>query len=189
MSAESPKIPAQRPEPPEEAPAPTAASLLPRGGRDLDQERARRLAAVIAPGVRDFKVLVLPGDPAAKARPRFTKEGRTYKTDADSAAEARTGWKLRQAFRQPWTGNLAVAAVFFRPDRQRIDTDNLIKHICDAGNGIGWIDDAQITAAYGVVELDVEHPRTVLVVARHVSSLDRSDVAAKPRRAPRKKQG
>jgi Holliday junction resolvase RusA-like endonuclease len=187
MSGEAAKIPPQRDGGPGEVLAPTAASLLPAGGLELDGERARRLAAVIAPGVRDFKFLVLPGAPAAKARPRFTTEGRTYKTGADAAAEARTGWKLRQAFRQPWTGNLAVAAVFFRPDRQRIDTDNLIKHVCDAGNGIAWVDDAQITAAYGVVELDVEYPRTVLVVARHVSSLDRSDVAAKPRRAPRKR--
>jgi Holliday junction resolvase RusA-like endonuclease len=188
MSGDAAKIPQQRdPGAPAESLAPTASSLLPAGGRDLDQERARRLASVIAPGVRDFKVLVLPGDPAAKARPRFTKAGQTYKTDADTAAEARTGWKLRAAFRQPWTGNLAIAAVFFRQDRQRIDTDNLIKHVCDAGNGIAWIDDAQITAAYGVVELDAEHPRTVLVVARHVSSLDRSDVAVKPRRAPRKR--
>ncbi|MGW6391124.1 RusA family crossover junction endodeoxyribonuclease [Streptomyces sp. NPDC055103] len=167
---------------------PTAASLLPSGGRDLDRERARRLAAVLAPGVRDFKVLVLDGPPPAKARPRFA-EGRTYKTEADTAAEQRTAWKLRPVFRQPWTGNLAIGAVFFRPDRQRIDTDNLLKHICDAGNGIAWVDDAQITAAYGVVELDVEHPRTILVVARHVSSLNRSDVVAKAARPPRKRRG
>ncbi|MEC3995242.1 RusA family crossover junction endodeoxyribonuclease [Actinacidiphila sp. DG2A-62] len=186
MSGDAAKIPPQREG--GSAETPTAASLLPAGGRELDQERARRLAAVLAPGVREYKVLVFDGDPAAKARPRFSKGGQVYKTDEDTAAEQRTAWHLRRSFRQPWTGNLALGCVLFRPNRQRIDTDNLIKHICDAGNGIGWIDDAQFTAKYGVLELDAEHPRTVVVVVRHVSSLDRFNVAAKPRRrAPRKR--
>ncbi|MEU6929029.1 RusA family crossover junction endodeoxyribonuclease [Streptomyces sp. NPDC046374] len=159
-----------------------AASLLPAGDRTQDQQRARLLAQALAPGTSDYRMLVLQGAPAAKTRPRFTREGRAYKTDADEQAEAKTGWSLRRSFRQPWTGNLALGAVFFRPDRQRIDVDNLLKHLCDAGNGIAWVDDAQITAVYGVAELDAENPRTLLVVARHVSSLDRSDVVDKPRR-------
>jgi Holliday junction resolvase RusA-like endonuclease len=163
-----------------------AASLLPAGGPEFDGERARLLASALAPGVTEYTSLVFEGDPASKARPRFTKEGRVYKTDEDTAAEAATAWHLRRAFRQPWTGNLALGCVLFRPNRQRIDTDNLIKHICDAGNGIGWIDDAQFTAKYGVLELDAERPRTIVVVARHVSSLDRSNVAKKPRAARRK---
>lgn len=164
------------------APAVTASSLLPAGGHEHDQERARLLAHALAPGTLDYRMLVLPGAPAAKGRPRFTREGRAYKTGEDGQAEARTGWHFRRAFRQPWTGNLAVGAVFFRPDRQRIDVDNLLKHVCDAGNGIGWLDDAQITAVYGVAELDAQRPRTVLVVARHFSSLDRTDVVPEARR-------
>ncbi|MGW6456316.1 RusA family crossover junction endodeoxyribonuclease [Streptomyces sp. NPDC055078] len=162
-----------------------AASLLPAGGPEVDKKRARLLAEVLAPGVTEYAVLVLPGDPPSKARPRFGN-GRTYKTDVDTAAEDRTGWQLRRSFREPWRGNLALGAVFFRPDRQRIDVDNMVKHVADAGNGIAWLDDAQITAVYAVAELDVEHPRTLIVVARHVSSLDRSDVVGKmprPRRA------
>ncbi|MFD3608974.1 RusA family crossover junction endodeoxyribonuclease [Streptomyces atroolivaceus] len=171
------------------AAAPTAASLLPAGGRELDRERARRLAAVLAPGVVEYKVLVIDGVPHSKERPRFNKDGRAYKSPTDEAAEQRTAWKLRPAFRQPLTGNLAVGCVFFRPNRQWIDKDNLVKHVLDAGNGIAWVDDVQITAEYGVVELDVEHPRTILVVTRHVSSMDRSDVVAKVHRPPRKRKG
>ncbi|MFJ6014532.1 RusA family crossover junction endodeoxyribonuclease [Streptomyces sp. NPDC092952] len=150
----------------------------------MDQERARLLASVLAPGVSEYVVLLMEGDPASKARPRFGG-GRTYKTAADTAAETATGWALRRSFRQPWTGNVGLGCVFFRPNRQRIDTDNLVKHVCDAGNGIAWVDDAQITAEFGVVELDVEHPRTLIVVTRHVSSLDRSDLVGtmpRPRR-------
>ncbi|MFJ7592467.1 RusA family crossover junction endodeoxyribonuclease [Streptomyces sp. NPDC097617] len=170
---------------PGEGPGPVrAASLLPSGGREFDQERARLLAGALAPGVTEYEFLVMNGDPASKARPRFGN-GRAYKTEADTAAETKTGWSLRRSFRQPWSGNLALACVFFRPDRQRIDVDNMVKHVADAGNGIAWLDDAQITAVYGVAELDVEHPRTLIVVARHVSSLDRSDLVGKmprPRR-------
>ncbi|MFD6935300.1 RusA family crossover junction endodeoxyribonuclease [Streptomyces goshikiensis] len=161
--------------------------FLPVGGQDRDRERARLLAEVLAPGATDVKVIVLGGPPASKTRPRFTKDGRPYKTDTDTAAEERSAWQLRAQFRRPWTGNLAIGCVFFRPDQQRIDVDNMLKHVCDAGNGIAWEDDAQITAVYGVAELDAVKPRTLLVVTRHLSSLDRSTAA--PRRPARRKGG
>jgi Holliday junction resolvase RusA-like endonuclease len=147
------------------------------------------LAQALAPGVsaEDAVVLTIAGDPASKARPRFSKDGRAYKSAEDEQAEARTGWQLRRAFRQPWAGNLALGAVFFRSTRHRVDVDNLVKHVCDAGNGISWTDDAQITALYAVAELDPEHPRTLLVVTRHVSSLDRAP--AKPPAARRRAGG
>lgn len=163
---------------------PSAGSLLPAGGREQDQARALLLAQALAPGVKDVRVLTLAGPPASKSRPRFS-QGRTYKSDADTAAEQATAWQLRRVFRQPWTGNLALGCVFFRPDRQRIDTDNMLKHVCDAGNGIAWGDDAQITATYAMVELDAAAPRTLLVITRHVSSLDRCGAPKPPRRKAR----
>ncbi|MFC8884428.1 RusA family crossover junction endodeoxyribonuclease [Streptomyces cinereoruber] len=167
------------------APVVTASSLLPPGGTDQDRARARLLAGALAPGVGDYKVVVIPGSPHAKERPR-AGEGRVHKSARDKDAEARTGWLLRPAFRKPWAGNLAIGAVFFRPTRQHVDTDNLLKHVCDAGNGIAWFDDAQITGQYGVLELDAVHPRTLLVVTRHVSSMDRSDIVkARPVRRSR----
>jgi Holliday junction resolvase RusA-like endonuclease len=155
-------------------PAEVGSSLLPAGGRDLDRERARLLASVLAPGATSGKLIWWPGEPATKARPRFAAGGKTYKTDEDTAAELATAWQLRRAFREPWVGNVALGAVFFRSDRRRVDVDNMLKHVCDSGNKIAWEDDAQITALLGFAELDAEHPRTVLVVCRHASSLDRS---------------
>lgn len=168
--------------------APAGRSLLPVGGRDQDRARAQLLAQALAPGVsaREVVVLSVSGEPASKTRPRFS-EGRTYKTPEDEQAEARTGWQFRRAFRQPLVGNLALGAVFFRSNRQRIDVDNLVKHVADAGNGIAWVDDAQLTAIYAVAELDAQFPRTVLVVTRHVSSLDRAP--ARPRTLRRKAGG
>lgn len=156
-------------------------SLLPAGGREHDQARARLLAQALDPGGTDAKMIVLDGEPPSKSRPRFARSGKAYKTDEDTQAEARTGWLLRRSFRQPLTGNLALGAVFFRPDRRRIDVDNMLKHVCDAGNGIAWADDAQITALYAVAELDAEDPRTLLVVTRHRSSLVREPQSPKPR--------
>jgi Holliday junction resolvase RusA-like endonuclease len=157
-----------------EATGAAAGSLLPAGGREHDVERARLLAGALSPDAATFTVLVLDGEPATKSRPRFNRNGRAYKADADTEAEARTGWQFRRAFRQPMVGNVAIGCVFFRPDRRQIDVDNMLKHVCDAANGIAWVDDAQITAVYGVAELDVEDPRTLVVVTKHRSSLDRA---------------
>lgn len=171
------------------ATATTGGSLLPPGGREQDKERARLLAAALAPGASEVLSLVWGGEPPTKCRPR-SGQGRTYKDRADEEAEKQTGWQIRRLFRQPWTGNLAVGLVFFRSTRRRVDEDNMVKHVFDAGNGIGWVDDHQITAQYGVVELDRQFPRTLLVVTRHVSSLDRSPAAAPARkRAPAKPRG
>jgi Holliday junction resolvase RusA-like endonuclease len=150
-------------------------TLLPDGGREEDHERALRLVAALAPGTADMKFFVIDGDPASKSRPRLGRGGKTYKTTEDANAEARTGWHFRRAFRgdKPWTGNVALGCVFFRPNRQRIDVDNMLKHICDSANGIAWADDSQVTAAYGIAEFDAEHPRTLVVLARHHSTLTR----------------
>ncbi|MFD3844789.1 RusA family crossover junction endodeoxyribonuclease [Streptomyces microflavus] len=163
----------------------TAASLLPAGGKELDRTRARLLAAALAPGASDVKVVRFAGNPPSKTRHRFA-DGKAYKTDADTNAELATAQWLKRDFRRPWSGNLAVGCVFFRKTRHLIDGDNMLKHVMDAGNGIAWHDDAQVTAKYAVVELDTKAPRTLIVVARHVSSMDRSDVAARPPRGPRR---
>ncbi|MFH8577195.1 RusA family crossover junction endodeoxyribonuclease [Streptomyces zaomyceticus] len=167
-----PPAPVEPPRP--EAPLnQTGDSLLPVGGQEADQERALRLVQALAPGTGEIKMLTIPGDPPSKSRPRFAKGGRTYKTKADTDAEERTAWYFRRVFREAWTGNVAVGCVFFRPNRQRIDVDNMLKHICDAANGIAWVDDSQVTAIYGVAELDIDKPRTLVVVAHHRSTLER----------------
>jgi Holliday junction resolvase RusA-like endonuclease/endogenous inhibitor of DNA gyrase (YacG/DUF329 family) len=125
---------------------------------------------------------VLRGAPASKARHRFNRKGGAYSTQEMQAAELRTAYSLKKQFagRRPLTGNLALTCVFYRPNSQRIDTDNLLKHICDAATGILWIDDSQITALYGRAELDPKMPRTVLALGAHVSTLKRGTDSAHP---------
>lgn len=116
--------------------------------------------------------LTIPGPPWSKSRPRFgTKRG--YRDPKDRAAELRTRAVFTRYVAEPFTGNVAVTCMFFRPNRQRIDADNLIKHVCDSGNGILWLDDSQVTAACGIIELDAQNPRTIVMVGEHESTMTR----------------
>jgi len=130
----------------------------------------------IALGLSDDRLLftTIPGAPWSKSRPRFAKNGHTYSKREDVDAEERMrGYLRRSSHGEKFTGNVGLACVFFRPNRQRIDTDNLLKHVCDAGTGILWNDDTQVTAVLGITELDEERPRTLVMVAPHISTLTR----------------
>jgi Holliday junction resolvase RusA-like endonuclease len=150
----------------------TSGTLLPAGDSIHDNARINLLLGAIAPGSTGARTLTIPGTPATKTRARHGKH-RTYKTKEDVAAEERTAGYLRKTFARPMTGNVAIACVFFRHDMKLIDTDNMLKHVCDAANGIVYIDDSQTTAVYGITEYDPTNPRTVIVVAHHRSSMVR----------------
>ncbi len=151
---------------------------------NLDRDRAFAIYEILASGgdAEEMLYAVLPGAPASKSRPRFGKGGRVYSSSEQRAAEEKTAWQLRKLMgpKPPLPGNVALGCVFFRPNSQRIDTDNLLKHVCDAANGILWVDDSQVTAVLGQIELDADNPRTVIVVGKHESSLKRGVDAAYP---------
>jgi crossover junction endodeoxyribonuclease RusA len=98
--------------------------------------------------------------------------------------KGRTSWNAEQvalieAWRaathgQTFTGNVALVAVFFRPTRQRIDADNMMKVVMDAGTRARvWRDDSQVTAQASFVEWDPRRPRTLVAVCATMSSMDR----------------
>lgn len=146
-----------------------------------DRERGEELLRFLAPGAAESWGTVVLGEPHSKSRPRFSKDGHAYKDPADANAEQATQWRLRRWFRRgPLTGNVALGCVFYRSSMQLVDADNLLKHICDAGNGVLWGDDSQITAKFAAIELDVFLPRTVLVVAPHVSTMLRGTDYVRP---------
>jgi Holliday junction resolvase RusA-like endonuclease/uncharacterized C2H2 Zn-finger protein len=128
----------------------------------------------------DMAMITIPGAPWSKSRPRFSKSGRAYPAAGEVDAEERTAGYLRRVITEPFTGNVGIACLFFRPNRQRIDVDNLIKHVCDSANGVLWKDDSQCTAVMGILELDVDRPRTVVMVAQHTSTLMRGTDAVYP---------
>jgi len=145
-----------------------------------DADRAIRLLNAVAGDLYDVHYTLLEWEPASKARPRFGKGGRTYTPAESRKAEARTTAWLRRCFEEPMTGNVALACIFFRPNRQRIDVDNMLKHVCDAANGVIWNDDSQVTSVTGIVELDPDRPRTLLAVAPHLSTMTRGTDATYP---------
>lgn len=135
-------------------------------------------------GVGDPRSAVIHGPPERKQRHRTTASGRVYAPDAE--AEQDTASKvvaaLRPAERQILTGNVALVMLCYRQNAQPIDADNLAKHLMDAGNGVLWLDDVQVTGLACLVELDRESPRTVLAFGEHYSTMTRGAKVA-PRRA------
>jgi Holliday junction resolvase RusA-like endonuclease len=114
--------------------------------------------------------------PVAKERPRLGARGRTFTPERTRNAEQHLAWAFKLARRDgaPLVGNLAMVAVFFRPDKRRIDGDNMLKLVCDAGNMSGvWGDDSQVTTKLARIELDKAHPRTEIAIGPLASSLTR----------------
>ncbi|CAA0129284.1 Uncharacterised protein [Mycolicibacterium vanbaalenii] len=136
--------------------------------------------------------LTIPGVPYSKSRPRSDmRNRRVYHDPADVAAERTTAVYLRATVREPFTGNVALACLFYRPTRGVVDVDNLLKHVADAGNppargalGVLWADDCQCTAQAGLLFLDRNEPRTVVAVGVHDTNLTRDySVPKKPKGA------
>ena len=146
-----------------------------------DVDRALDIYRFIAAGGDQERlcVVTIPGAPPSKARHRHGR-GRTFKTAKDIANEQHTARHLSAVVREPFPGNVAIGCIFYRPNRQRIDVDNMLKHVCDAAKGILWDDDSQATAVFGVVELDADNPRTIVVIGHHTSTLERGSDAVYP---------
>jgi len=72
----------------------------------------------------------------------LTRAARTYTPARTKAYEEKLAWMLRSAGARPVTGDLGIDLVF-HTDR-RGDADNLLKAVLDAGNGVMYVDDAQI---------------------------------------------
>lgn len=123
--------------------------------------------------VEEEYFILIDGAPWSKSRPRFARNGRVYPKKDDVDAEARTSWFMKSVVKQPFRGNVGMVCLFYRPNHQRIDTDNLLKHVCDAANNVLWLDDSQATAVAGTIELDSDNPRTIILVGSHVSTLKR----------------
>lgn len=142
-----------------------------------DREWASNIYRLFARGGDDevMRYLVLPGDPWSKSRPRFTKRGKSYQPRDDREAEQRLRDFLSLSAPTAFPGNVMLACRFYRSSYQRVDTDNLLKHVCDSANGVWWADDSQVTFALGEIQHDREHPRTIILAGNHESTLPRGD--------------
>lgn len=147
-------------------------------GRSSDVEWALNLAGVICPHSDRLDYFVLPGDPKSKARPRLGKGGRFYDPSHphEEVMRGAIGATITRAG-GPYLGNVAIACVFFRSNQQRIDSDNMMKLVMDAATGVAWVDDCQVTCQMGIVELDPDAPRTLVVMGEHDSTMPRGENA------------
>lgn len=110
-----------------------------------------------------------------QGRPRFSRRGHAYKSDADKRWERR----VRNAWPDGaprFHGPVSVRIDVFRalpkgapkrvdsePDTHRPDADNVAKGVLDALNGVAWDDDAQVVDLY-VVKHDRTHRERDLTV-------------------------
>lgn len=116
----------------------------------------------------DSVTFVVPGQPVAKGRPKFARQGgfvRAYTPEKTVAYETLVKLSAADAMQgaAPWSGPLsielrlfvaipksttkrdlaAIAAGTFLPTKKP-DADNVLKAITDALNGVVYVDDAQI---------------------------------------------
>lgn len=112
--------------------------------------------------------VVIPGVPMSKQRPRFVrKTGAVFTPKETRDREHAIGqYVWAQGWRKPPEPELAfgVRAVFYVPDQQRKDVDNMLKLVLDGLNKVIWEDDSQVGEVMGWKREDAENPRTELVV-------------------------
>lgn len=135
---------------------------------------------VLAAGALPHQVYAfrVDGEPIAKARVRVNEyrhyaDGRTTDAELDIARAIQANGGAPGMF----PNNIAVAAIFFRSNRHRVDVDNLLKTALDGitKSGLVWADDDQVTALLGVVEHDSAWPRIEIAVGHHESTMLRGD--------------
>jgi Holliday junction resolvase RusA-like endonuclease len=119
--------------------------------------------------------MIVEGEPRSKARPRFSGTGRVYNDKKQRDHEKGLQWAMKVECRKPFRSNVAIACIFYRSTKHRIDLDNLLKQIFDAANNIFWLDDMQVTACCALLRMDVETPRTLIAIGEHHEGLDRGN--------------
>ena len=87
--------------------------------------------------------LRIEGKPQPKGRPRFSKSGHAYTPTTTRQWEGYLRQLYALHFREPLEGDLAVDLEMHTTSRG--DVDNLGKAFLDAGNGIIYRDDVQVT--------------------------------------------
>ena len=113
--------------------------------------------------------VTIPGEPRPKARPRVVRGGRqVYSPSAEE--EDRVAWHIAAACAVARVNTIygrsyGVEATFFLGDRRRVDGDNLLKLVLDAGTRARiWPDDSLVTEGSWRIVRGDPNPRTELVI-------------------------
>lgn len=90
-------------------------------------------------------MIVIPGRPVPKGRPRLGKNGNVYTPRKTREYEKLVGWCTKQTMKEPLQGDIAMdIKVYIKGPCG--DLDNLEKAILDGMNGIAYNDDRQVAA-------------------------------------------
>lgn len=117
------------------------------------------------------------GQPVTKSRARWSqKTGRFYVDEKTRSAQDSLAWAFKEASREKSIeGGVAIVCIFYRPNYQRIDIDNLTKLVMDAATQAHvWKDDCFVISQASFVELDINNPRTVIALSPIETSFDRT---------------
>ena len=128
----------------------------------------RLLARILnsAHPVHGLRCVTVPGNPRPKERPRFNRNtGNAYVSKNERLAAKQMRALLEESGVRCDPGRLAVAFLFVRKDRTKVDASNLVKFFEDAANRVLWRDDSQIVSLHAEVIIDPAFPRTVVAVA------------------------
>lgn len=124
------------------------------------------------------------GNPRPKARARTvlnrkTGKVRTFTPEETEVAETALAWAWKLALKgKTKVGALAIACVFYRADRSKVDADNLVKLVLDAGTKArAWDDDSQVVTIVARIERDAAKPRTEIALMPTITTLDRKGFA------------
>ena len=122
-----------------------------------------------------MRMIIIDGEPVAKARPRITRSGHGYTPSKTRDAEQAiaTEWRREHGLtlsEKP----LRITLIFNmkRPKRKptkhvqkRPDIDNLIKTVLDALNGVAYVDDKQIYSLTANKQWADGKPHTVVILS------------------------
>ena len=112
----------------------------------------------------------IPGEPAAKQRPRWSKKSRSFYTPPETQAREETiGLLVRSQMRDLFVDALyayGLRVAFYVQDGKKKDVDNMLKLVSDAVNGIVWKDDSQVHEVMGWRREDAVAPRTEILIYR-----------------------
>ena len=132
--------------------------------------------------------LTIPGEPKAKARPRFNRQtGRTYTPNSTTSyenlvryafSEAYPDWipteapvEVHMYFRftppQSWSKKKKESALKkFIKKTSKPDLDNLEKSVMDALNHVAWDDDSQVFCKYSIKEYSERTEAQIIIYVR-----------------------
>lgn len=116
-------------------------------------------------------VVDAPPVPKGRARVVTLRSGKVaaFTPKRTYAASLQVGWLMKLAWRMEpdADSHFDVDMVFYvRSPKTRGDLDNFVKLVLDAGNGVIWADDQQVTVAKAQRLVDRKNPRTEIQIRR-----------------------